>query len=59
MDRGSETDGRTDGRTERDRWRERERLREVHVIIIQVKWFGQVIHDMKIGPSMVYNTPRA
>jgi len=24
--------------------------KKVYVIIIQVKWSGQVIHDMKIGP---------
>lgn len=29
-------------------WREK----KVYVIIIQVKWSGQVIHDMKIGPSV-------
>lgn len=29
----------------------------VHVIIIiQVKWFGRIIHDMKIGPLVAYNT---
>jgi len=29
-----------------------EKKKKVYVVIIQVKWSVQVIHDMKIGPSV-------
>lgn len=37
---------------EEDEERDYREKKKVHVIIIQVKWFGQVIHDMKIGTSV-------